>query len=69
VELEKGWNKISWIDRVRNEEVLQRVNEEWNIVHTTRRRKAKWFGLTLRRNCLLKHGIEGNYRGKTKKET
>jgi hypothetical protein len=26
--------KISWTDRVRNEEVLHRVNEERNILHT-----------------------------------
>jgi hypothetical protein len=30
--------KISWTDRVRNEEVLQRVKEERNIVHTVKRR-------------------------------
>jgi hypothetical protein len=56
--------KISWIDCVRNEEVLHRVNEKRNIVHTRRRRKAKCTGLILRRNCLLKHGTEGNYTGK-----
>jgi hypothetical protein len=32
--------KISWTDRVRNEEVLHRVKEERNIVHTIKRRKA-----------------------------
>jgi hypothetical protein len=49
--------KISWTDRVRNEEVLHRVKEERNILHTTKRRKAKWIGHILRRNCLLKHVI------------
>jgi hypothetical protein len=29
---------------VRNEEVLHRVNEERNIVHTVKRRKANWIG-------------------------
>jgi hypothetical protein len=29
--------KISWTDRVRNEEVLHRVKEERNIVHTIKR--------------------------------
>jgi hypothetical protein len=51
--------KISWTDRVRNEEVLHRVKEERNIVHTVKRRKANWIGHILRRNCLLKHVIEG----------
>jgi hypothetical protein len=50
--------EISWTDRVRNEEVLQRVKEERNIVHTIKR-KANLSGHILRRNCLLKHVIEG----------
>jgi hypothetical protein len=32
--------KITWIDRVRNEEVLQRVKEERNILQTMKRRNA-----------------------------
>ena len=32
--------EISWIDRVRKDEVLQKVKEERNIVHTIKRRKA-----------------------------
>ena len=50
--------KISWTDRVRNE-VLHGVKEERNIVHRINRRKAKWIGHILRRNCLLKHVIDG----------
>jgi hypothetical protein len=49
--------KMSWTDRVRNE-VLHRVKEERNILHTTKSRKANWIGHILRRNCLLKHVIE-----------
>jgi hypothetical protein len=56
--------KISWTDRVRNEEVLHRVKEERNIVHTIKRRKANWIGQILRRNCLLKHVIEGKIKGR-----
>jgi hypothetical protein len=33
-------DKISWTDRVRNEEVLHRVKEVRNIIHTVKRRKA-----------------------------
>jgi hypothetical protein len=51
--------KISWTDRVRNEEVLHRGKEERNIIHTIKRRKANWIGHILHRNCLLKHVIEG----------
>jgi hypothetical protein len=46
--------KISWTDRVRNEEVLHRVKVERNIIRTLKRRKADWIGHFLRRNCLLK---------------
>jgi len=51
--------KISWTDRVRNEEVLLRVNEQRNILHEIRKWKANWIGHILRRNCLLKQDIEG----------
>jgi hypothetical protein len=49
---------------VRNEEVELRVNEQKNIRHKMRKRKANWIGHILRRNCLLKHVIEGNIKGK-----
>jgi hypothetical protein len=48
---------------MRNEEVLHRVNEEGNILRTIKRRKANWIGHILRRNCLLKHIIEGRIEG------
>jgi hypothetical protein len=56
--------KISWIDRVRNEEVLHRVKEERNILHTIKRREANWIGHILRGNCLLRHVIEGKLEGR-----
>jgi hypothetical protein len=59
--------KISWTDLVRNEEVLHRVKEERNIVHTIKRRKANWIGHILRINCLLKHVIEGKLEGRNGK--
>jgi len=60
--------KISWTDRVRNEEVLHRVKEERNIARTIKRRKANWIGHILRRNCLLKHVIEGKIEGTGRRE-
>jgi hypothetical protein len=44
---------------VRNEEVLQRVKEDRNILHTIKRRKANWIDHILCRNCLLKDVFEG----------
>ena len=50
---------------MRNEEVLLRVNEQRNILHEIRKRKANWIGHILRRNCLLKQVIEGKIKGET----
>jgi hypothetical protein len=47
---------------VRHEEVLHRVKEERNIVHTIKRRKATWICHILRRNCLLNHVTEWEIR-------
>jgi len=55
--------KISWADHVRNEEVLLRVNEQMNILHEIRKRKANWIGHILRRSCLQKQVIEGKIKG------
>jgi hypothetical protein len=51
--------KISWTDRVRNEEVLQRDKEERNILQTVKRRKDNWIGYIWRGKWLLKHVIGG----------
>jgi hypothetical protein len=51
--------RLSWADRMRNEDELRRVKEERNILHTIIRRKADWIGHILCRNCLLKQVIEG----------
>ena len=55
--------KISWTDHERNKEVLLRVKEQKNILHEIRKRKAKWIGHILRRNCLLQRVIEGKTKG------
>ena len=48
---------------MRNEEVLLRVNDQRNILHEIRKRKANWIGHILLRNCLLKQVIEGKIKG------
>jgi hypothetical protein len=42
--------KISWIDRVRNEEVLYRVKEQRNILHEISKQEANRIGQILLRN-------------------
>jgi len=55
--------KISWTDCVSNE-ALHRVNEDRNILHIVKRRKANCIGHILCRNCLLQQGTEGNIKGR-----
>ena len=40
-----------------------RVNEQRNILHEIRKRKANRIGHILRRNCLLQQVIEGKIKG------
>jgi hypothetical protein len=56
--------KISWTDHVKNE-VLHSQREEQNILHTIKQRTTNCIGHILRRNCLLKHVIEGEIEGVT----
>jgi hypothetical protein len=57
--------KISWSDRVKNEEVLHRDIKERNIIRTINIGKDKWIGYVLRRNCLLQHVVKGNIEGRS----
>jgi hypothetical protein len=59
--------KISWTDCVKDEEKLHTAKEERNILHTLRRNMSNWAGHTLRRNCLVKHVIEGKIEGTVKR--
>jgi hypothetical protein len=56
--------KISWTDHVRNEDVLLGVKEQRNILHEICKRKVKWIGHILRRNCLLQRVIGGKIKGR-----
>jgi len=65
---------ISWAVRVRNKELLQRVKEDRTNLNIIKKRKTKWIGHSLRRNCLLEHVIEERIKvrdrsdGKTRKK-
>jgi len=56
--------KISWTDRVGNEQVLLKVKEQMHILHEISKRKANWISHILaHRNCLLQRVIEGKIKG------
>ena len=60
--------KISWLDKVTNEEVLRRVNDDRQILNSLWQRKHRWIDLVLRHGGLT-HGItEGRMKGKLKKK-
>jgi hypothetical protein len=54
---------MRWVDRMQNT-VLHRIKEK-NILRTIKRREANGIGRILRRNCFLKHIIEGKFEGIT----
>jgi hypothetical protein len=49
---------------VRNEEVLHRVKEERNTLHTVKGSRGNCIDHILRRNCLLKYVTEGKIEGR-----
>jgi len=56
--------KISWLDKVTNEEVLRRINEDRQILNSICQRKHPWISHVLRHNGLLHEIIEGRMKGK-----
>jgi len=56
--------KISWVDKISNDEVLQRVNETRTMLDTVRKCKHVWLGHVLRRESLLHDITKGRMRMK-----
>ena len=56
--------KISWTEKISNEEVLMRVEEQRSILNIISRRKHSWIGHILRHDGLLKTILEGRMEGK-----
>ena len=56
--------KVSWEDKVSNEEVLEAVVESRRIVDTIVRRKKNWIGHVVRGDGLLKLVLEGRMENK-----
>ena len=51
--------KIKCSEKVTNEQVLDHIGEKRILLKNILRRKPKWIGHILRRNCLLHAAIEG----------
>jgi len=51
--------KISWMNKVTNEDVLNKVNESKNMLNVIRQRKRKWIGHVLRHDEFLREIFAG----------
>ena len=56
--------RISWTEKITNEEVLRRVGEERTMLATIVRRKKNWIGHVMRGDGLMKEVMEGKMEGK-----
>ena len=55
--------KISWLDKVTNREVLRRVNEDRQILKSIWQSKHCWIGHVLRHGGLLHEITDGRMKG------
>src|SRR6267154_1575626 len=60
----RGLEKISWSDKMKNEDVLKRVEEKSCLIRTISQRKKNWIGHVLRGDGLLRDVMEGRVMGK-----
>lgn len=56
--------KLSWTEKVKNEEVLQRMNEKRKLINILKDRKLKYFGHLIRLNNIYRTLLEGYIDGK-----
>jgi hypothetical protein len=51
--------KIKWTDKIRNELVYRRIDQEQTLWNNIQKRRTRWIGHTLRHNGFVKNIIEG----------
>ncbi|KAJ4438483.1 hypothetical protein ANN_14428 [Periplaneta americana] len=56
--------RVKWIERIRNEAVLERVGGKRMMLKMIRKRKRNWLGHWLRRHCLLTDALQGMVNGR-----
>src|SRR3989442_13419997 len=60
----RGLKKISWRDKIRNDEVFARVMEERCLIRKIRQRQKNWIEHVLRWEGLLRDVVEEKVKGK-----
>ena len=63
----RAMEKVRWVDKVRNDEVLRRIGEERRILKVIENKKRNWLGHCLRRDCLLTTTMEGVIEGEKRR--
>ena len=56
--------KVSWMDKKTNEQVLREVGEERRLLQSVEKRKRNWIGHVVRGERLMKKVVEGRMKGK-----
>ena len=60
--------KISWTEKVSNQQVLARIQEERSLINSIQQRKHKWLGHVLRHDGLLHRILEGRMEGRDEED-
>ena len=56
--------KIKWTDRIRNDEVFQKLKEERLLLNILKNRSHSWIGHIIRHNMFVVNILEGAISGK-----
>jgi hypothetical protein len=56
--------RVSWMDKITNEEILNKVGEKRQLISVIRNRQKNWIGHVLRGEGLLREVMEGRMEGK-----
>ena len=64
----KRMEKVSWMDKITNEEILNKVGEKRQLISVIRNRQKNWIGHVLRGEGLLREVMEGRMEGKRSRD-
>ncbi|PZC78062.1 hypothetical protein B5X24_HaOG202597 [Helicoverpa armigera] len=56
--------RISWTERISNEEVLSRIGSRRQLLHSIENRRGKMIGHLIRHDDFIKNIVEGKVEGK-----
>ena len=56
--------RVSWMDKITNEEILNKVGEKRQLISVIRNRQKNWIGHVLRGKGLLREVMEGRMEGR-----